>query len=441
MTRLYLHNLGCAKQQVEGELIRGWGRQGGIQFIEDASQAEVIIINTCAFIREAQEEAVQAILEAAQMKTAGSCRQLLVFGCFPQRFKDELASELPEVDGFFGVRHWRDLLRRIGVNGSSVQAANPFVLRDLETPPHYAYLRIADGCNRGCSYCVIPTIRGPYVSRRPEDILEEAEHLARRGVKELLPVAQELNSYGHDLGLGQGNGPLMRLLESLCQIEGIEWIRPLYLHPPVCDEELLAFWSSQPKLCRYLDLPIEHASERILKTMGRGSSRRQLVTLFESAQVCMPDVALRTSIIVGFPGETEEEFEELLDFVRQIRFHHLGSFEYSSENGTAAARLPNPIPAEIKRERRERLMELQMQISHEHKLERVGSIEEVLVDSFEAESGFSIAHGRREAPEIDGHVLIKGNLPPGSKLRVQIEEALEYDLVARPLGRAREEDL
>lgn len=440
MTRLYLHNLGCAKQQVEGELIRGWGRQGGIQFIEDASQAEVIIINTCAFIREAQEEAVQAILEAAQMKSQGSCRQLLVFGCFPQRFQTELAAELPEVDGFFGVGQWRDVLRRIGLNGGSATAANPYVLRDLETPPHYAYLRIADGCNRGCNYCVIPTIRGPYVSRSMDEIIEEAEQLAARGVKELLPIAQELNSYGHDLGLGRGNEPLMRLLESLSRIEGIEWIRPLYLHPPACDDELLAFWASQPKLCRYLDLPIEHASERILKAMRRGGSRRHLEGLLESARRWMPDVILRTSIIVGFPGETDEDFEELLDFVRQIRFHHLGSFEYSAEEGTPAAALLNPISESVKRKRRERLMDLQLEIAQEHHLERIGTIEDVFVDSWEADSGFSVAHGRRETPEIDGDILIKGNYPTGSKLHVQIESAMAYDLIARPLGAAREEE-
>jgi len=229
-------------------------------------------------------------------------------------------------------------------------------------------------------------------------------------------------------------------LESLSRIEGIEWIRPLYLHPPACDDELLAFWASQPKLCRYLDLPIEHASERILKAMRRGGSRRHLEGLLESARRWMPDVILRTSIIVGFPGETDEDFEELLDFVRQIRFHHLGSFEYSAEEGTPAAALLNPISESVKRKRRERLMDLQLEIAQEHHLERIGTIEDVFVDSWEADSGFSVAHGRRETPEIDGDILIKGNYPTGSKLHVQIESAMAYDLIARPLGAAREEE-
>jgi ribosomal protein S12 methylthiotransferase len=436
LTRLYLHNLGCAKQQVEGELLRGWGRKGGITFTDEASRAEIIVINTCAFIREAQEEAVEAILEAARLKARGSCRRLYVFGCFPQRFQDELTGELPEVDAFFGVGQWREILKLVGANGKNSLQANPFLERDLETPSHYAYLRIADGCNRGCTYCVIPTIRGSYASRPPEEIIQEAERLVAKGAKELIPIAQELNSYGSDLGLGKGADPLMRLLEMLCKIDGIEWIRPLYLHPPACNDELFAFWASQPKLCRYLDLPIEHASQGILKAMGRGGSRPQLERLLESARRWMPDVTLRTSIIVGFPGETEREFGELLDFVQQAKFHRLGSFEYSAENGTSAAILPDQIPDEVKQARRLTLMELQAGISLRHNLARIGSVEEVFVDSYEEESDCSITHSRREVPEIDGDILIPGRWPIGAKLTVKIESAQEYDLVAHALVKA-----
>lgn len=432
MTCLYLHNLGCSKQQVEGELIRGWARKRGLRLADDASSADVIVVNTCAFIREAQEEAIEAILDAARMKTEGNCRRLYVFGCLPQRYQQELIKELPEVDAFFGVGQWGDLLDQIAPRGS-VPMLHPYAERDLETPGHYAYLRIADGCHRGCTYCVIPSIRGPYRSRAPEEIIEEAECLAVRGVKELMPVAQELNSYGHDLHPGRGNRPLMSLLEKLGEIEGIEWIRPLYLHPPACDDELFAFWSAQPKLCRYLDLPIEHASNRILKAMGRGGSQLQLLRLIEQARRHMPDVVLRTSVIVGFPGETEAEFAELLDFVQQVRFQHLGSFEFSSEEGTAAANLPDHLPPELVAERRARLMELQMGISQRYNNDRVGRIEEIFVDTFDQESGFSIAHGPRELPELDGDILLAGCHPVGVRLKVQIEAAFEYDLMARVL--------
>lgn len=444
MTRLYVHNLGCSKQQIDGELIRGWGLKRGIQLTDDPQTADIIVVNTCAFIQEAQEEAIEAILEAAQMKADGNCRELYVCGCLPQRSQQNLAAELPEVDAFFGVGQWREILNSISPIGIEGDFRNPYVQRHLETPDHYAYLRIADGCDRGCTYCVIPSIRGRYRSRPPEEIIEEAEHLARRGVKELLPVAQELNSYGHDLGLGKGNAPLIALFERLCAVASLVWVRPLYLHPPACDEELFAFWASQPKLCRYLDLPIEHASDRILKAMGRGGSQRQLLNLIERARQHLPDVVLRTSVIVGFPGETEADFEELLDFVQQVRFRRLGSFEFSAEEGTPAASLPNQVSAEIKARRRRRLMELQMDISSDYNAARVGTTEEVFVDSYEAESGFSIAHSRQELPELDGEILIPGEYPVGVKVQVLIESALEYDLMARvildcaPLSRRRD---
>lgn len=435
MNRLFLHNLGCSKNQMDGELLAGWAEIGGIQLVDDPSAADVIVINTCAFIQEAKEEAIDAILEAARFKERSTCRSLFVFGCLPQRYKETLARSLPEVDAFFGVGEWLDLL--MAINPTQGQPnGNPFLRRHLSTPNHYAHLRIADGCNRGCAYCVIPAIRGPYRSRQPEEILEEAANLAARGVKELLPVAQELNSYGHDLGLGRGNKPLIRLLENLCKIDGLEWVRPLYLHPPACNEELLEFWASEPKLCRYLDLPVEHASDKVLKAMRRGGRKGDLRALFRTARRLMNDVILRTSVIVGFPGETEEDFEELLSFMREIRFERLGSFRFSVEEGTPAARLPGQIPEGVKAQRQETLMALQSEISHEISLERLGGIDEVFVDRYEEESGYSIAHSHKDLPELDGEILVQGRYPVGGKLQVRIESAAEYDLIANPITQA-----
>jgi len=428
---LYLHNLGCSKNQIDGEMLAGWAEESSIRLTDDAHEADIIVVNTCAFIEAAKVEAIDAILEASRYK-ADVCEALYVCGCFPQLYKDELAAELPEVDGFFGVDEWQKLLSEIAVTGVS-PSANPFLKRHLWTPDHYAHIRIADGCNRGCAYCIIPAIRGCYRSRSPDEIIEEARSLTARGVRELLPVAQELNSYGHDIGLGRSNQPLILLLKQLCEINGLDWIRPLYLHPPACDTELIEFWAMQKKLCRYLDLPIEHASNRMLKMMGRGGRKDQIRKTVNLAREAMEDVVIRTSIIVGFPGETEDDFKELLDFVREIRFDRLGSFQYSQEEGTPAALLPDQIPEELKDERQARLMTLQTEISSEINLERVSDVEEVYVDSFEEDSGYSITHGRKEMPELDGEILIAGQYQPGTKLRVKIESATEYDLFARPV--------
>ncbi len=430
--KFYLHNLGCSKNQIDGEVFAGSALRGGLQMTDDPRSADVIVINTCAFIQEAREEAVEAILEAAALKKSAPGMRLYVCGCFPQRYRRELEAELPEVDGFFGVNQWNSLLETLSVK--PVTPRNDLFLQRLPgTPPHYAYIRIADGCGRGCTYCVIPAIRGKYRSRPPAEIVAEAEELASRGVKELLPVAQELNSYGHDLGLGPGDQPLINLLSQLCRVEGIEWIRPLYLHPPAVSESLLEFWASQPKLCRYLDLPVEHASDRILKAMGRGVTGKRMQRTIETARRLMPDVVIRTSVIVGFPGETEEDFRLLLDFIREIRFERLGSFRFSAEEGTPAAALPDPIPEEVKRARQEELMAVQMEISEEINRARVGEVQTVFIDRYEEESGFSVAHGRKELPELDGEILLRGRHPVSRKLTVRITSAAEYDLFAEPV--------
>lgn len=432
MNRLYLHNLGCAKNQIDGELLAGWIGNGRVQVTDDPYTADVIVVNTCAFIEEAKDEAVEAILEAARLKDEGRCQKLYVCGCFPQRYQNGLPAELPEVDAFFGVNQWKDILREI-TNKEIDTGPNPYVRRRLSTPAHYAYLRIADGCNRGCTYCIIPSLRGSYLSRQPEDVIEEARSLARQGVRELMPVAQELNSYGHDLDLDSKNRPFISLLNELNGVDGIEWIRPLYLHPPACDRELLEFWASQPKLCRYLDLPIEHASDRILKAMGRAGSKDQIRKVIQTARNLMDDVVIRTSVIVGFPDETDADFEELLDFIREMRFERLGSFRYSSEEGTPAAELPQQIPDDVKEDRQARLMALQSEISAELNHVQIGEAREIFVDAYEEESSYSIGHSRRELPELDGDILIPGRHPVGMKMQVVIEETAGYDQIARPI--------
>jgi len=429
---LYLHNLGCSKNQIDGEMIAGWAEYSGISLTEYADQADVIVINTCAFIKAAKEEAIEAILEAAKYKEEGKCDNLYVCGCFPELYKTELKADLPEVDGLYGIDQWQELLKEI-VSKDVSTGSNPHLKRHLWTPDHYSHIRIADGCDRGCTYCVIPKIRGSYRSRQPADIIEEAKQLAANGVKELLPVAQELNSYGHDIDDGKGNAPLIALLRSLCAIEELDWIRPLYLHPPACDADLLEFWAGEAKLCRYLDLPIEHASNRILKAMGRGGLKDQIRKTVNLARELMDDVVIRTSIIVGFPGETDDDFNELLDFVSEIKFDRLGSFQYSREDGTYAANIQGQVHDELKDERQQILMTMQADISEEINLSRVGSIEDVYIDRYEEESGYSIAHSRKEMPELDGEILINGRFPLGSRISVEIESATEYDIFARPV--------
>jgi len=438
VTTLYLHNLGCSKNQVDGEAFAGWAAIHGVELLHDASRAEIIVINTCAFIDAAKDEAIDAILAAGQLKAEGNCRQLYVCGCFPERFKTELQAELPEVDGFYGIQEWDMLQKRLIPDAEA--DSDPLLHRKIGTPRHYAYLRIADGCDRGCTYCVIPQIRGRYYSRPVDNILVEAEILVNNGVKELLPVAQELNSYGHDTQSSHRNTPLIDLLGRLSQVKGVDWIRPLYLHPPACDEELLTFWASQPKLCPYLDLPVEHASDRILKAMGRGGNQKQLRRIIELARKLIPGVVIRTSVIVGFPGETEADFEDLLNFVSDMKIERLGSFQYSPEEGTPAAEMPDQVRDEVKTERQTQLMELQADISEEHCLTRVGTIDEVYVDHYEPETGYSIAHSHLELPDLDGEILIEGEYQPGSKLRVRFTSATEYDLFADVIGSVKVED-
>jgi ribosomal protein S12 methylthiotransferase len=432
MSNLYLHNLGCSKNQIDGEMLSGLASRRGIKITDHPEDAEIIVVNTCAFIKEAQEEAIEAILSAANYKKTGRCQKLYVCGCFPEKYSAELAQELPEVDGFFGVLQWQALLEKLVPTGQPLQP-NPYLDRLRGTPSHYAYLRIADGCDHGCAFCAIPAIRGKYRSRPIDDIIAEVEMLAANGVKELIPVAQELNSYGHDLGLGNKNRPLMDLLRKIAKVQGIEWIRPLYLHPPVCDFELIDFWASQPKLCRYLDLPIEHASNRMIKAMGRGGSQKQIRQLIEYARHMMPDVIIRTSIIVGFPGETREDFKTLLDFVKEIKFDRLGGFRYSAESGTFAQSLPVQVSERTKLRRLGKLMDVQRDIALELNEKRVGSILEVYVDDYEDSSGYSIAHSRWELPELDGEILLDGKYPIGQKLEVRVESVLEYDLIAKPV--------
>lgn len=429
---VHVINLGCPKNLVDSEILLGLLEKKGVPLTDKAGEAETIIINTCGFIEMAKEESIDAILGAARLKETGCCQQLLVIGCLSERYPKELKEEIPEVDGFFGINEFDRILKTLGENGSreahGLLNYDPNLLcnRRLLTPGHYAYLRIADGCDNGCSFCAIPLIRGPYHSLRIEEILQEAETLAGSGVRELIVVAQDITHYGIDL---YGESRLLTLLERLTRIGQIRWIRLLYLHPPSFSDELLGFIADQKKICRYLDFPVEHISDRILNRMGRRINKHGILDWIERIRNTLPDVALRTSLIVGYPGEGEKEFQELMAFVRNVSFERLGVFAYSREEGTAAFHFSQQVPEGEKQRRRAEIMSLQQEISFEKNRSLEGKQVEVLVDSFEDSSGFSIGRTQWDAPGVDQEVLLTPKVEVGEFYKVRITEVYEYDLV------------
>ena len=429
MKRIQVVTMGCSKNRVDSEhLMRVLQERGYALVPEDVplSSAEVdeVIINTCGFIQDAKEESIGAILEAAEAKKAGLIRKLSVFGCLSQRYPSELQAEIPEVDEWRGVLTFNTLDRV------------------LTTPSHYAYLKISEGCDRTCAYCAIPLIRGPHVSVPLEDLVEEARGLAARGVKELIVIAQDTTYYGLDR---YGKRCLARLLEQLAKIDGIEWIRLHYSYPAGFPDDVLHVMADNPKICPYIDIPLQHSADRVLAMMRRGIDGRQTRALVDRMRQLVPGVVLRTTLIVGHPGEGEAEFRDLLDFVAASRFERLGAFPYSEEEGTyGALHYPDEIPPEVKKERYDRLMELQSGISLAYNRSRIGSRERVLVDSFT--DGVLVARSRTESPEVDGEVLIDplaGRALPdstrpafarpetmvGQFIDVTITGADEYDLI------------
>ena len=414
--------------------------KGGYELTPHEGKADIMLINTCAFILPAKEEAIGEILRLAQWKQKDSSRRLIVAGCLPQRYSAALERELPEVDLFIGTGEVGRIVQYVNEMNerrcdSRAKIGKPRFLMDvsherlLQTPSHLAYLKIAEGCSNRCSYCIIPTIRGSYRSRMPDDILAEAEGLAAKGIKEVILIAQDTTAYGRDL---KGKPRLSDLMKSLAALRDLRWIRLLYTHPESLQDDVLQIMASEEKICRYIDFPIQHISDDILKAMHRRTTGNVIRRKIERARALMPDVAFRTSIIVGFPGEKAAHFNELLDFVRDARFDHLGVFTYSREEGTPAATMRGTVPEKVKQKRRDLLMEEQAGISFQINQSLIGSVQEVIVEGGSDLTGYFSARARRQAPEIDGITYLKKKrgIRKGDIVSCRIVLATEYDLFA-----------
>lgn len=425
--RVDIINLGCSKNLVDSEKLLSQLRSQGIstRLDPDRVNADVLVINTCGFILDAKEESINTILEAIDAKKNGQISKIYAMGCLIQRYRNELVPEMPEVDAWFGVEQIPEIVTSLNL------AFNPEILnrRVTSTPPHYAYLKVSEGCSRKCSFCAIPDIRGKHVSRRMEDILQEATFLAGNGVKELLLIAQDLSYYGRDL---YRKSMLVPLLSSLSAIDGISWIRLHYAYPESFPAGLLDLMSSNPKICHYLDIPFQHISDRMLKMMNRGYSKSDTYHLIREIRIKMPDAAIRTTLLVGHPGETAEDFAELMEFVTDARFERLGVFTYSPEEGTRSGDLlPDDVPEEIKQARYSGIMELQQQISADMNRSRIGQQLEVIIDRTDGE--YIVARSRYDSPEVDQEILIpasSGKAEPGEFHQVRITRADDYDLYA-----------
>lgn len=437
-------SLGCPKNLVDSETMLGLIHEENYEITNDPSEAEIIIVNTCGFIESAKEESINTILQMAEYKKSGSCKYIIVTGCLSQRYAEELFNELPEADAIAGVEVYDEIgsiIKRV-MNGERfimLERSKPdviytsketFLPRILTTPSYTAYLKIAEGCDNCCSYCAIPKIRGPYRSKPMEQVIKEAKALADNGVKELIVVAQDTTRYGEDLP--GGKLLLADLLKELNKIESLKWIRVMYCYPNNFTDELIETFASLDKVCKYVDLPLQHASNRLLASMNRYDTREEVETLLAKLRKRIPGIVIRTTFIVGFPGETDADFEELKEFVEQQRFENAGVFAYSQEEGTVAGAMPNQIPDEIKQERYHELMALQAQISEEIHKYTEGQTLEVLVEGIE-EDGSGLHYGRsyREAPDIDGLVFIEnpGDIKPGCFVKVNILQGFTYESV------------
>lgn len=430
MTKVLIVSLGCSKNLVDSEIMTGELIKNGFEITGDAESADVIVVNTCAFIDEAKSEAIDTILEMNTYRDRGHLKKLIVTGCMAERYKDEILRELPEVDAIVGVSRFDEIASVIKDEGDTFlgneNAAYPEqAKREISTPFYTAYLKIAEGCDNNCTYCAIPKIRGKFRSRKIEDIVSEAKKLAEDGVLELNVIAQDTAYYGTDL---YGEPRLAQLLENLCKIDGIEWIRVLYMYPERIDEKLLKVFVENKKLARYFDIPIQHINDEILKKMGRRTCRKEILEKIELIRKVLPDAVLRTSLIAGFPGETERQHEELCEFIKEVKFDRLGVFAYSREEGTPAYRLPNQIDEETKILRRDRLMEIQNGISKELCKRFIGKILPVLAE--EMIDGVMCGRSIYDAPEVDGNVYFEGGEENmlGEIRNVLIKDADDYDL-------------
>lgn len=430
-------SLGCDKNLADSEEMLGLLTAGGHEITDDETQADAIVINTCCFIKDAKEESVETILEMAEYKKTGSCHVLVVTGCMAQRYQKEIIQEVPEVDAVLGTTSYGDIVKAL----EEAVAGNHFEeFRDIDYLPdtgskrvlttggHFGYLKIAEGCDKHCTYCIIPKLRGKFRSVPMERLIAQAEDMAEQGVKELILVAQETTVYGKDL---YGKKSLHILLKKLCEIRGIRWIRILYCYPEEIYDELIETIRDEKKICHYLDIPIQHASDRILKRMGRRTSKQELIDIVGKLRKEIPDIVLRTTLITGFPGETEEDHEELKEFVDEMEFDRLGVFTYSPEENTPAAEMADQVPEEVKEERRDELMELQQEISYDRGQDRIGQELLVMIEGKVADESAYIGRTYGDAPKVDGYIFVQTGelLMTGDFAKVRVTGALEYDLI------------
>ncbi len=439
---VFVETLGCAKNLVDSETMMGLLTNYDYILTKDKYAADIVIVNTCGFIEAAKQESIDTIIALGQLKNEGNCKLLAVAGCLGERYAEDLMKELPEVDAIIGTGNYPEIIqilddalqgKKIIKSGDMNIKISEDLPRFISTPKHTAYLKIAEGCDNGCTYCIIPKLRGTYRSRSMEQILKEAKALAKDGVKEIILIAQDTTRYGIDL---YGQYRLSDLLKELCRIEEFHWIRILYCYPDEITEDLIDVIAYEKKICKYLDMPIQHCNNEILKRMNRRTSKEHILKVIEQLRRKCPDIAIRTSLIVGFPGETNEQFEELKQFVTAVQFDRLGVFTYSQEEDTPAANFPDQIPEALKEKRKEEIMLSQQQISYKKNMEKIGNIYDILVE--EKVEGESVYIGRTayDAPEIDGIVYVHSDrtLDPGAFIRVLIKDALEYDLMGEMLN-------
>ncbi len=430
-------SLGCDKNLVDSEVMLGIVEKNGYRIVDSEEDADIIVINTCCFIHDAKEESIQTILEMAEYKKTGRLKALIVTGCLAQRYKEEILSEIPEVDAVLGTASYdkiAETIRRALERGGFVELSDINALplvdtkRLVTTGGHFAYLKIAEGCDKHCTYCIIPKLRGNYRSVPIKRLLKEAQELAEQGVKELILVAQETTVYGKDI---YGEKSLHLLLRKLCEIRGLRWIRVLYCYPEEIYDELIEVMKEEKKICRYLDLPIQHSEDEILRRMGRRTTRQQLISTVEKLRREIPDIVLRTTLITGFPGETKEQHEALMDFVDEMEFERLGVFTYSPEEDTPAADFPGQIPEEVKEERRAELMELQQEIVFARAEEMAGKELLVMIEGKVADEDAYVGRTYMDAPNVDGLIFVNTDreLVSGDFAKVTVTGAAEYDLI------------
>lgn len=435
-------SLGCDKNLVDSEVMLSLVNKRGYTITNDENEADIIVINTCCFIHDAKEESIETILEMGQLKKNGRLKVLIVAGCLSERYKEEFLTELSEVDGILGTTSYDKIVETIdnALAGQKVEVFESIdylpdtsdVNRLISPGTFTAYLKIAEGCNKHCTYCIIPSLRGVYRSVPMETLVKEAKELADGGVKELVLVAQETTLYGQDI---YGEKRLHVLIKELCKIEGIEWIRLLYCYPEEISQELIQTIKNEPKVCHYIDMPIQHSTDKILKRMGRRTNHEELVSMIRQLRTEIPDIAIRTTLITGFPGETREDHEALLDFVDNMEFDRLGVFTYSPEEDTPAAAYAEQVEEEVKIERRNEIMELQQAISYEQGQKMVGQTISVLVEGYLFEDDIYVGRSYKDAPKVDGCVFVtaKEEIISGEFVQVKITEAKEYDLVGEVL--------